>query len=64
MHEQKYDRINTIASKETDRRIVADRVAVFLSAGGHIHPVAQGVGSQKARAYNNRRTTNSRGQFA
>ena len=27
MHDNKYDRINTIASKEAERRSVADRVA-------------------------------------
>jgi len=39
MHDNKYDRINTIASKEADRRGVADRVAAFLAAGGKVQPV-------------------------
>lgn len=39
MHDNKYDRINTLASKEADRRSVADRVAAFLAAGGRVEPV-------------------------
>ena len=39
MHDNKYDRINTIASKEAGRRSVADRVAAFLAAGGQVEPV-------------------------
>ena len=31
MHDNKYDRINTLASKEADRRSVADRVAAILA---------------------------------
>lgn len=36
MFDNKYDRINTLASKEADRRSVADRVAAFLAAGGRV----------------------------
>ncbi|MFG0381064.1 hypothetical protein ACF8C6_08885 [Pseudomonas sp. zbq_18] len=64
MHDQKYDRINTLASKERDRCSVADRVSAFISAGGHVHSIAPGVSGEKTRPYGNRRTTNSRGQFA
>ena len=39
MHENKYDRINTLSSKERDRNSVADRVAAFLAAGGKVQPV-------------------------
>ena len=39
MHDNKYDRINTLASKEADRRSVADRVAAFLAAGGTVKAV-------------------------
>lgn len=64
MSDSKYSRINTLASKEADRRSVADRVSAFLSAGGHIHSIEQGVSGEKARPYGSRRATNSRGQFA
>lgn len=39
MHDNKYDRINTLASKEADRRSVADRVASFIAAGGTVKAV-------------------------
>ena len=39
MHDNKYYRINTLASKEADRNSVADRVAAFLAAGGKVQPV-------------------------
>lgn len=39
MNDQKYDRINTLASKEADRRSVADRVASFIAAGGTVKAV-------------------------
>ena len=69
MNDQKYDRINTLASKEHDRRSVADRVARFLASGGRIQQVAQNACAHQAPTYNNcaarkRRTTNSKGQFA
>ena len=66
---EKHDRINTLASKETDRRSVADRVASFLASGGCIQQIAQNASANHAPAYNNctarkRRTTNGKGQFA
>ena len=69
MHENKYDRINTIASKERDRSSVADSVALFLASGGCIQQIAQSASATYAPAYNNRSgrkrcTTNSKGQFA
>ena len=69
MNDQQYDRINTLASKENDRRSVADRVARFLASGGRIQQVAQNACAHQAPTYNNcaarkRRTTNSKGQFA
>ena len=69
MHENKYDRINTPASKEADRRSVADSVARFLASGGCIQQIAQSASANHAPAYNNcaarkRRTTNSKGRFA
>lgn len=69
MNDQKYDRINTLASKELDRRSVADSVARFLASGGCIQQIAQSASTNHAPAYNNRsgrkrRTTNSKGQFA
>ena len=39
MFDNKYDRINTLASKEADRCSVADRVASFIAAGGRVEPV-------------------------
>ena len=69
MNDQKYDRINTLASKELDRRSVADSVDRFLASGGRIQQIAQSASTNYAPAYNNRsgrkrRTTNSKGQFA
>ena len=62
MHDNKYDRINTLASKEPDRRSVADSVARFLASGGCIQQIAQSAGTHQAPTYNNcaarkRRTT-------
>lgn len=45
MNDQKYDRINTLASKELDRRSVADSVARFLASGGRIQQIAQNAGA-------------------
>lgn len=69
MFDNKYDRINTLTSKELDRRSVADSVARFLASGGCIQQIAQSASTNHAPAYNNRsgrkrRTTNSKGQFA
>ena len=69
MNDQKYDRINTLASKEHDRRSVADSVASFLASGGCIQQIAQSASANQAPTYNNcaarkRRTTNSKGRFA
>ena len=69
MFDNKYDRINTLASKELDRRSVADSVARFLASGGFIQQIAQNAGTHQAPSYSNcstrkRRTTSSKGQFA
>lgn len=69
MFDNKYDHINTLASKELDRRSVADSVARFLASGGRIQQIAQSASANYAPAYNNRSgrkrcTTNSKGQFA
>ena len=68
MHENKYDRINTIASKEHDRRSVADSVAHFLASGGCIQQIAQSASANHAPTYNNcsgrKRRPASKGQFA
>ena len=70
MHENKYDRINTIASKELDRRSVADSVAHFLASGGHVHQVGTTASANRGHGYNGRITrakrpaTNSKGRFA
>lgn len=70
MHENKYDRINTLASKEADRRSVADRMAAFLAAGGHVHQVGTTASANRGHGYNGRITrakrpvTNSKDQFA
>ena len=39
MFDNKYDRINTLASKEADRQHVEARMAAFLAAGGRVEPV-------------------------
>lgn len=39
MFDNKYDRINTLASKEADRRSVAASVEAFLAAGGKVQAV-------------------------
>lgn len=69
MHDNKYSRINTLASKEAERRSVADSVARFLASGGCIQQIDQSASANYAPAYNNRserkrRTTNSKGRFA
>ena len=52
MLDTKYDRINTIASKERDRSSVADSVALFLASGGCIQQIAQSASANHAPAYN------------
>lgn len=70
MHDNKYDRINTLASKEADRRRVADRVAAFIAAGGHVHQFGTTASANRGHGYNGRITrakrpaTNSKGRFA
>ena len=39
MHDNKYDRINTLASKWADRCSVAASVEAFLAAGGKVQAV-------------------------
>lgn len=39
MHDNKQGRIHTLASKEADRRSVADSVTAFLAAGGRVQAV-------------------------
>jgi hypothetical protein len=70
MHDNKYDRINTIASKEADRQHVEARLAAFFAAGGHVHQVGTTASANRGHGYNGRiakakhSTKNSRGQFA
>ena len=49
MFDNKYDRINTLASKEADRRSVADLVAAFLAAGGTVKAVDHRQPIEQAR---------------
>ena len=70
MHDNKYDRINTLASKEADRQHVEARMAAFFAAGGHVHQVGTTASANRGHGYNGRITrakrpaTNSKGQFA
>lgn len=51
MHDNKYDRINTIASKEADRQHVEARMAAFFAAGGHVHQVGTTASANRGHGY-------------
>lgn len=60
MQDNKYDRINTLASKEPERRRVAASVDAFLAAGGSINQIERGTGAQpKASPYGRARYSGS-----